>query len=335
MQKRAAGLAARFAFLLALPILLSACVARGPFIPANIAPGARTSVELDATPFFPQKKYQCGPAALASVLGASDVATTPDALVPLVYIPSRKGSLQVEMQAAPRTFRRLSYLLSPNMDSILAEINAGRPVLVLHNYGLPMLPRWHYAVVIGYDSARDRFILRSGTKRRDEWRARTFMVAWHQAHRWAMVVLRPGEIPVIADPKLYLEVAAGFEHGSSAEDALLAFDAAVRRWPSEAVAWIGRGTAQYRGGKLAEASQDYATALRVDGSNAGARNNFAQTLLELGCPRHAREQLLTIDFAKLQSPLREAVTDTRQQVEAAVAQTSIDEVTCANPVGGP
>jgi tetratricopeptide (TPR) repeat protein len=332
MQKRTARVAARFAFLLALTSLLSACVARGPFIPASMAPGARTRVELDATPFFPQKKYQCGPAALASVLVASDVVTTPDALVPLVFIPARKGSLQVEMQAAPRKFERLSYLLSPNMDSILAEINAGRPVLVLHNYGLPGFPRWHYAVVIGYDSARDRFILRSGVKRRDEWRARTFMVAWHQAHRWAMVILRPGEIPVIADPKLYLESAADFEHGATPEDALLAFDAAVKRWPSEAVAWIGRGTAQYRAGKLAEASQDYAAALRVDGSNAGARNNFAQTLLERGCPRHAREQLMSIDFAKLRSPLREAVIDTRQQVEAAVAKTPYDNPACAIPV---
>ena len=141
MQKRAAGVAARFAFLLALTTLLSACVVRGPFIPANLAPGARASVELVGTPFFPQKKYQCGPAALASVLVASDVVTTPEALVPVVYIPARKGSLQVEMQAAPRKFGRLSYLLSPNMDSILAELDAGRPVLVLHNYGLPMLPQ--------------------------------------------------------------------------------------------------------------------------------------------------------------------------------------------------
>jgi Flp pilus assembly protein TadD len=136
---------------------------------------------------------------------------------------------------------------------------------------------------------------------------------------------------VIADPKLYLQAAADFEHGASPEDARLAFDAAVKRWPSEAVAWIGRGTAQYRAGKLAEASQDYAAALRVDGSNAGARNNLAQTLLEQGCPRHAREQLQAIDFARLQPPLREAVADTRFHVDAAVAQTSADKPACAIP----
>ena len=292
MQKRAAGVAARFAFLLALTTLLSACVVRGPFIPANLAPGARASVELDGTPFFPQKKYQCGPAALASVLVASDVVTTPEALVPLVYIPARKGSLQVEMQAAPRKFERLSYLLSPNMDSILAEINAGRPVLVLHNYGLPILPRWHYAVVIGYDSARDRFILRSGLKRRDEWRVRTFMVAWHHAHRWAMVVLRPGEIPVIADPRLYLEAAADFEHGASPEDALLVFDAAVKRWPSEAVALDrSRHRAVSRrktGGSVAGLCGRAARRRQQRGCTQQPRPDAARTRLSASRPRAAR-----------------------------------------------
>jgi hypothetical protein len=46
--------------------------------------------------------------------------------------------------------------------------------------------------------------MRSGKKRRTEWRSRTFMVAWHNGGRWAMVVLRPGEIPATADPALYL-----------------------------------------------------------------------------------------------------------------------------------
>ena len=68
MQKRAAPAAARFALLLSVTLLLSACAARGPFIAASLAPGARTSVELDGTPFFPQDRYQCGPASLAMAL---------------------------------------------------------------------------------------------------------------------------------------------------------------------------------------------------------------------------------------------------------------------------
>ena len=56
-------------------VLLSACVTREPFIPADLPAGRASAVELDATPFFSQDKYQCGPAALATVLVASNVDT--------------------------------------------------------------------------------------------------------------------------------------------------------------------------------------------------------------------------------------------------------------------
>ena len=325
MKKRAAAPAARFAFLLVSAGLLSACVTREPFIPAHLPAGAQHVVELDATPFFPQDKYQCGPAALATVLVASKADTTPDALVPVVYLPARKGSLQVEMQAAPRQFGRLSYSLSRKLESILEELAAGRPVLVLHNYGLSFWPKWHYAVVIGYDAASDKFILRSGKKRRTEWRARTFMVAWHNGGRWAMVVLRPGETPASANPTLYLEAAADFERGASPADSRLAFDAAVQRWPEQPVAWTGRGTAEYRAGNYSGAVRDYAAALRIDPNNIGARNNLAQSLLDLGCPARALEQLQAVNIDALGSPLKEAVLDTRKHIDAAIASTLVIE----------
>jgi len=329
MEKRAVMMAARVAFLAATAFLLSACVTREPFIPANLPPGAQARVELESTPFFPQKKYQCGPAALAAVLGASNVDTTPEALVPIVYLPARHGSLQVEMQAAPRKFGRLSYPLSRNLDTVLAELNAGRPVLVLHNYGLPFWPRWHYAVVIGYDSATDKFILRSGKKRRAEWRARTFMVAWHNGGRGATVVLRPGEIAASANPTLYLEAAADFERGATPAESLLAFDAAVKRWPEEPMAWIGRGNAEYRAGNFANAAHDYAAAVRLDPDNAGAGNNLAQSLLDLGCPGRAREQLAPVNVDALAPALRAAVLDTRRRIEAAGASPVSDPSRCS------
>jgi hypothetical protein len=48
----------------------------------------------------------------------------------------------------------------------------------------------------------------------------------------------------------------------------------------------------------------------------GARNNLAMTMLDLSCPQQAREQLERIDIAQLKQPLRDAVTDTRAQLEA-------------------
>lgn len=299
-------------------LLLAACVTRGPLISSSLpATGADSSVELATTPFFPQTEYQCGPAALATVLVASNVKTTPDELAPLVYLPARHGSLQVEMQATPRKLGRLSYTLAPNLDDIVAEVNAGRPVLVLHNYGVPFWPRWHYAVVVGYDATTDLLVLRSGVTRRQELSAKNFMRAWDNGKRWAMVILRPGETPAGATATRYLESAADFERAAKPEQARIAFDAAVKRWPSEPIAWIGRGTAEYRSGHLAEAARDYAEALQRDGSQIGARNNLAMTLLELGCPLRAKTELDHIDPTKLPAALKSAVEDTRQRVEIA------------------
>jgi tetratricopeptide (TPR) repeat protein len=298
------------------------CVSRAPLIAPNLSANALPALELDATPFYPQEDFQCGPAALATVLAASGVEVEPEALVEQVYLPARKGSLQIEMQAAPRKYGRLAYPLARNFDALLGELQAGRPVLVLHNYGLPFWPRWHYAVVVGYDAARDIVLLRSGVTRRQTLSARTFMRAWDNGGRWALVILRPGELPARPSALAYLESAAAFERVATPADARRAFDAAVRLWPDQPVAWVGRGTASYRSGALVDAARDYAVAVRLDAENAGARNNLAMTLIELGCPAQAQGQLESLDVDRLPPPLRAAVLDTRQRLHAALPKAA-------------
>ena len=311
MAKHAALATACFAIFVCT--LLGGCVARGPVMSPR-------ATELTQTPFFPQEKFQCGPAALATVLVASGADTSADALASDLYIPARRGSLQVEMLATPRSFARLALTLPRNPEAIVAELEAGRPVLVLHNYGLPFWPRWHYAVVVGYDPVADVFVLRSGEKQRQLMRSRRFMVAWHYGGRWSMVVLRPGETPALDDPKSFLEAAADFERNARPADAFAAFDAALRRWPREPVGLVGRGTAQYRLGRLPAAARDYAEALKHDPAQAGARNNLAQTLVDLKCPHRALGWFDGVDFESLRPPaLRDAVQDTLRGARAAAA----------------
>jgi tetratricopeptide (TPR) repeat protein len=290
--------------------LVAGCATHGPLI----EPGAR-SVELTTTPFFPQDRFQCGPAALATALGASGIQVSPDALVEQVYLPSRRGSLTIEMQAAPRRFGRISYALQPELAAIIAQLDAGRPVLVLHNYGLPFWPRWHYAVVIGYDASQQSLVLRSGKKERQRFSAANFMRAWDNADRWALVLLRPGELPAEAAKDTYLEAATAFERVASPADARLAFDAAISRWPDDPVAWVGRGTARYRAGELREAATDYGRALELNPALAAARNNLAMALLDQGCPIAARREVERIDTTGLAASLREAIADTIRQIQ--------------------
>lgn len=300
---------------------LGGCVSRGPLISSS-----SKLVELEDTPFFAQTEHQCGPAALATVLGASGVNVTPEELSSLVYLPGRRGSLQIEMQAAPRQYARIGYRIDPELDAILAEVTAGRPVLVLHNYGLPFWPRWHYAVVVGYDGARDRVVLRSGKVKRQILSAANFMRAWDNADRWGLVLLRSGELPQSPDKDRYLQAAADFERVAKPRDAISTFEAATRQWPLDPVGWVGLGTASYRSGDLRLAAANYRAALKLDDTQTGARNNLAMTLLDLGCPRAAQTEINRIAPIGLTGELAESVADTRNQIAARA--NAPDEAIC-------
>lgn len=90
-------------------------------------------VVLDDVPFYPQERYQCGPASLAMMLNSQGLSSNPDILKELVYIPGREGSLQVEMIAGARAHGMLVYPLDGRLESVLTEIAAGNPVLVMQN----------------------------------------------------------------------------------------------------------------------------------------------------------------------------------------------------------
>ncbi|MGD8925701.1 MAG: PA2778 family cysteine peptidase, partial [Thioalkalispiraceae bacterium] len=119
-------------------------------------------VELTEVPFYPQQEYQCGPAALATLIKNQGVKVDINRLSRRVYIPGREGSLQLELIGAARDYQLIPYVLVPELRVLLHEVKAGRPVLVLQNLGVSWYPRWHYAVVVGYDLQKEELILRSG-----------------------------------------------------------------------------------------------------------------------------------------------------------------------------
>src|SRR5207247_748866 len=111
--------------------------------------------------FGPLAAYQCGPASLSMVLAWIRHPVPPDELAEQVYSRARQGSLPTDMTGAARRHGLVAYPIS-TLRAVVTEVAAGNPVIVLQNLGSPDRPRWHYAVVVGYDLVRDQFILRSG-----------------------------------------------------------------------------------------------------------------------------------------------------------------------------
>lgn len=272
-------------------LVLGGCTSGGHRLETVDAGRYPVRVELIDTPFFPQRDYQCGPAALATVLAASEVPVTADALVPEVFLPGRQGSLQSELVAATRARDRLPYVLPPRLDALLAQLAAGHPVLVMQKLGAGPWPGWHYAVLVGYDAYTERLLLRSGLEPRLEVSVARFETTWDRAGRWAMVALRPGELP--AEPELlrYLEAAAGLEAVGRLDAADRAYQAAVREWPQEPLPRLGLANLAYARGDFREAERSLRAAIAQAPQDVAARNNRAEVLLQLGCPASARREI--------------------------------------------
>jgi tetratricopeptide (TPR) repeat protein len=239
--------------------------------------------ELDSVPFFAQEEFQCGPAALAMALNAAGVAATPDALVEQVYLPARKGSLQVEMLASARRHRLLAYELAPELKDVLAEVAAGNAVIVLQNQGLwSFHPYWHYAVVIGYDLEKQQILLHSGTRARRAMALGLFEFLWLDGQRWAMVALPPARLPASAREASVASAAAALEKTGHVAAAQQAYSAILERWPDNLVALMGLGNTAYAQGRLAVAEAAFRKAAAAHPRAAAAYNNLAQTLADQG-----------------------------------------------------
>jgi tetratricopeptide (TPR) repeat protein len=246
------------------------------------------SAELADTPFHPQQRYQCGPAALATVLGAQNIEVTPAELVASVYIPALRGSLPEEMAATARRYGMLAYPLQPSLTDLFGEIAHGHPVLVFQNLGIDWLPRWHFAVAVGYDLAANEVILRSGTTQRWLTTLANFERTWSRGKYWALVVLPPGSLPASARPDSYLQAAYDLETSGQADAAATAYLAATRRWPGEPHGFLALGNSHYTAGAYPQAAAAFRTATRLAPAEPQGWNNLAYALLKTACPQQAR-----------------------------------------------
>jgi tetratricopeptide (TPR) repeat protein len=256
----------------------------GETVPAGL-PGR---VELTGTAFFPQEDYQCGPAALATVLVGQGIEVTPEELVGEVYVPERRGSLQAEMRAAARARGLVAYRLRPELADVLAEVAAGNPVLVFQNLGLRAAPLWHYAVVIGYDLDAGTVVLRSGTIERHVNDLRRFERTWARGERWAFVALPADRLPATADALSWLRAVNELEQTGMLTAASSGYRTAIARWPDEHIGYLGLANAQFAAGDFAAAEQALRDLLQVQPGRHEAWNNLAHVLAARQCGHEAR-----------------------------------------------
>ena len=273
--------ASRIAGVFTLITLLSACTTPGQTLKLRQSTlDIPVQHEIESTPFYPQLEYYCGPATLAAMVNYHGRPGQPEDIASQIYTPDLKGSLQEEIIAATRQFNLLPVLLDGTLESLLREIAAGNPVLILQNLGFESIPRWHYAIAVGYDLTTETIVLRSGTEKR---LTRPFSLlerTWQRANNWALMIVPPGIIPKTVTADNYLNSLVDFEQTSDIRLANQAYINAAEKWPSNLLAQIGIGNTAYALQNFERSETAYRKALEFAPQMSQVWNNLAYALVQ-------------------------------------------------------
>jgi hypothetical protein len=302
----------------ALPILLSGCgILSSERLPQ--APGGPAKATVAKVPFFAQDELQCGPAALAMALNWSGVSIQPAELTPEVFTPGLNGSLQSGLIGATRRHGRVAYPITGS-ETLLAEVAAGHPVIVLVNLAFSWYPKWHYGVVIGFDQERDEVILHSGLIANEHLGSGVFLNIWQRSEYWGLLILPPERLPATVEEEPWLEAVAGLERTGQWQGAAAGYGAALKRWPKSFAAWMGLGNSRYSLDNLAGSAEAFRRATRLQPKNGIPFNNLAQVLSKQG---KRKEALAAAQRAvDLGGPLVDNFRHTLEEIKAQPAPTN-------------
>jgi len=173
---------------LAACLLFGCAPSRVPLAPERY--GRDGQVRLDI-PFFPDGTDQCGPSALASVLGYWGKPAAPLLLKREIYQARLKGALTVDLLLAAESRGLYAEILNGSLARVRTELDAGHPLIAFVDAGYSFYPAGHYLVLTGYDDRLQCVFAHSGKKRDQRISYRKLEKQWKKTERWALLILPP------------------------------------------------------------------------------------------------------------------------------------------------
>ena len=252
-----------------------------------------TTIEHSQTPFYSQQRFHCGPSALATAMDVAGTHQPYNTIAKKVYLPGRKGSLPTDLIGATRRFGLVAYKLKPSLNDLLTELSHGNVVIVFQNLGVKWIPRWHYAVAIGYNLNNKTIILRSGKHKRRVTKLKLFERTWKRSGYWAMVVTPVTRIPKTANAVNWLSALNIYEKQNKTSKLIsVSYTKSITRWPNDSLLHMAFGNYWYRHKRYSKAAPLYRKASKIDPSNGDAWNNLANLMLQKKRYKLARQYSL-------------------------------------------
>jgi len=283
----------RIHLLLALATLsiLNGCASKEPLISTehNTSSGIKV-------PFVAPRSDLCGATSIEMVSSYWQSIThyTPSLsqkeLDARTLIPTKGGTLQIELVATARANGLLVYTIAPTFDALIYELEKQHPVIVLLNRSYSWYPLWHYAPVTGYNKKDQTILMHFSNQPNEAMNIATFKRLWERSGNWGVVLIPPGYMPASASSKAFLRSAYDLEKTGMRDNAIIAYRSALQRWPKDVDILFALANAYYHSNKFTAAEKYYRKLLSIEPLHPLALNNLSDLL----CHTSRRNEAMVI-----------------------------------------
>ena len=223
--------------------------------------------------FINQSEGYCGPATLTMALNWAGHEASVTEVAALVYTPGLSGTTQADMISA---VRRRGMFATPlhKMKDLFSEVAAGNPVIIFENLSLSWFPKWHYALVVGFDLESQKIVMHSGPDENYHWDLKKFERSWMLGEYWGLVVLQPGQLSASGTELQHASAAVGLQQAGQIAAAEKSFLKILERWPQSLVASIGLSEILYNRGEAKKAATILRKAQKFHPESEALRHNL-------------------------------------------------------------
>jgi tetratricopeptide (TPR) repeat protein len=240
------------------------------------------SLYLENVPSVAQIAYQCGPAALESVIRYWGGSAKADSIGKTLYESGTRGVFNFSLAHYVKTIGFWSEIHEePGDEGLKQWLRRGIPPIVMLDSGTLWARTYHFVVLKGFDDRQGIFYANTGVLETQAFDYREFKRRWKKADYWSLIVSPPEKVNWELDETQSIEIALIFEKNGNLNQAKRWVESVLRKNPKSLTAKFNLANIYSKSNRPEQAKTIYQELLYKNPSRSEISNENIQSWLYL------------------------------------------------------